>query len=151
MDNPSRHLSPRQFRGLEKLGDAYLPGDAQFPSFSACGCAEHVDCVLDYLPEDDRRDLKRLLWVLSLKPQFALTAGVWMLEKTADLPIPLGGLLRFLRFGLKGLVISLYYSGETGTRYHGPSPLDLLDYHVSVYTGDLGDAKGENSQSAVLK
>ena len=48
----SRYLNARQQRGLVKLGQVYCPGDDEFPSFAALGCAECVDELLEYMPED---------------------------------------------------------------------------------------------------
>lgn len=137
MPGPSRHLTSRQMRGLSKLGDAYLPGDGVLPSFSATGCAEHVDEVLDNLPEVDRDSLQLLLTLLSLTPQFKLVWLARFLEWSPKIPGPLGAGLRFLRMGIKGLVLTLYYSGKTGAEYHGPKPLEVLGYEVGVYADDV--------------
>ena len=40
-------LSARQLSGLNHVGDAWIPGDGIFPAFSALGCAEHVDILLN--------------------------------------------------------------------------------------------------------
>lgn len=146
MAHTSKYLTLRQTRGLEKLGDAYLPGDDELPSFSALGCAEHVDEVLDYLPADDRNSLKLLLGLLSITPRFKLVWLAKLLERSHNLPGPLGGGLRFLRMGLKGLVLTLYYSGKTGANYQGRTPLDVLGYDVGVYTGDLEGMKAAEIQ-----
>ena len=133
----SRFMSPIQFRGLNRLGDAFIPGDGELPSFSACGCAEHVDRVLGPMPEEDRKDLLMLLGILSMFPVFVLRMFWWLLEASRWIPTPVGSFLRFLRTGLKGLVVTLYYSGETGAGYTGPSSYSVLDYKVGVYTADL--------------
>ena len=46
MPHESRYLNARQRLGLDRLGDALLPGDDEFPSFSRLGCGEHVDKLL---------------------------------------------------------------------------------------------------------
>ena len=38
--------------------------------------------------------------------------------------------------GLRGIVLSLYYSGGTGPSYDGPGPLDVLAYRVAVAIED---------------
>lgn len=137
--SPSRFLSPRQYRGLQKLGDGMCPGDDEFPSFSACGCAEHVDEILEGMNANDLAQLRQLLTVAAFLPR----AGVQQLLKAAEASPrmadrnPLAPTLRFLRLGLRGLVLSLYYSGRTGAGYTGPSPLDVIGYEVGVYTADL--------------
>lgn len=134
---PTRQLSRTQLRGLKRLGDAYLPGDEQLPSFTELGCAAHVDTILDEMPADDRRSLKLLLGVLAFTPRVLVIALAWCLEAAPHVPGPLGGPLRFLRMGLKGLVLTLYYSGRRGPGYTGRTPLEVLGYRVGVYTADV--------------
>ena len=143
----TRHLSRLQYRGLQKLGDAFAPGDAEFPSFSACGCAEHVDILLDEMPETDLGDLKTLLLLLAFLPVFGIRVLLRVLEWSPGIPGGLGAVLRLMRFGMKGLVVSLYYSGLTGADYEGKSPTQLLGYDVGVYTADL-DGRGAGSGRA---
>lgn len=143
MKSASRWLTPRQYRGLERLGDAYCPGDDALPAFSALGCGEHVDRVLEYMPEADRNSLKGLLAACSWLPSRLLRVGLDLLERFAPrAPWPMGGGLRFLQMGVKGLVMTLYYSGSCGREYRGATPYDVLEYHVGVYTGDLPVREG---------
>lgn len=147
----SRFLTGVQVRGLDKLGDVYFPGDGRFPSFSTCGCVEHVDIALEGLPKDDRKSLKMLLSVVGIAPALLARLLVRLAEGGANWPDPLGAGMRFLRLGLRGVVNSLYYSGETGRGYEGPSPLELLGYNVSVYTADVDERErqaGENGPCA---
>jgi len=137
MKTSTRHLTSNQLRGLDKIGDAFIPGDQDLPSFSACGCARQADRVLAYLPDTDRRDLKMLLALFRLLPGSFLVLLVRLLERGQNIAGPLGALLRLARLGLKGLVMSLYYSGQTGEDYTGPSSLEVLGYEVSVYLDDL--------------
>jgi len=150
MPNHTQLLTPRQFRGLVRLGDVYLPGDEDLPSFSTCGCAEHADQVLSQLPPSDRGDLQSLLAVLGTVPQFLVTAFVRLIESGDRFPSILGDTLRFAQMGIKGLVLTLYYSGLTGSDYRGPSSLDVLDYRVGVFTADLGDSQPKTTQDSSL-
>jgi hypothetical protein len=135
----SHFISSAQYRGLQKLGDGMCPGDDDFPSFSACGCGEHVDEILELMNPGDLAQLKQLLTAAAAMP----AAGVQQLLKAAERSPhmsdsnPLAPTLRFLRLGLRGLVLSLYYSGRTGADHTGPSPLDVIGYEVSVHTADL--------------
>lgn len=140
MPTKSRYLSGTAWRGLERLGDAVLPGDDQFPSFSRLGCAEHVDVLLGEMPADDRQSFITLLKVIRFVPGFLLRGLTRVLERSLNVPGPVGAAMRFLRLGIKGVVLSLYYSGEKGGSYQGQTPLELLDYQVSVYTGDLSNS-----------
>lgn len=137
MSVPVESLNLRQYTGLQKLGDAFAPGDGELPRFSELGCAEHVDSLFAEMPASDAKDLAMLLWVFSWFPGFALKGVWWILESTQGLPGPVGALLRFLRLGLKGLVTTLYYSGKKGRSYTGKSPHEVIGYQVGVYTADL--------------
>lgn len=129
----SRFLDARQLRGLDRLGDVYLPGDGDLPAFSASGCAHRIDDVLEYLPEGDRSDLGLLLRILGWVPRFVVAAFVWLTERGDSVPGPVGALLRFARIGTRGLVMSLYWS-------HAPV-LAAIDYEVGVVRDDLVGAE----------
>lgn len=120
----SRYLNATQLRGLDRLGDVYLPGDGVLPSFSAAGCAREIDSVLEHLPESDRSDLGMLLRVLGWMPLLLVRAFVWLTEHGESLPGSPGALLRFARIGTRGLVMSLYWDD--------PEVLRLIDYEVGV-------------------
>lgn len=125
----SRFLSAGQLRGLDKLGDVYLPGAGNLPSFSSCGCSHRIDDVLEYLPEGDRNDLGLLLRILGWLPRFLVAGFVWLTERGESLPGGLGALLRFARIGTRGLVMSLYWAH--------PKVLAAIDYDVGVVRDDL--------------
>lgn len=142
MTNPSRYLTNGQFRGLLKLGDVFAPGGGGFPSFSELGCGEHVDEVLEYLPEDDRKALAMLLGLLRWTPKFKVRWLVRLLEFAPRVPGPPGNALRLLRTGLKGVAMSLYFSGRKGQHYSGRTPLEIIEYDVTVYTEDIAPTGG---------
>ncbi|MDZ7732327.1 MAG: hypothetical protein U5R31_03745 [Acidimicrobiia bacterium] len=137
--NGSSVLNTSQYRGLQKLGDAMCPGDDDLPAFSTCGCAEHVDDILEGMNAGDLAQLKQLLTAAAIMPR----PGIHQLLRTAERSSsmrdsnPLAPTLRFLRMGLRGLILTLYYSGRVGASYTEPSPLDVIGYDVSVYTDDL--------------
>jgi len=147
LSSPSQFLNARQYRGLVKLGQAYCPGDDVMPSFAELGCAEHVDALLEYMPEADRRDLAMLLGVCSFVPVFGLAGFVRMLQWSPRVPTALGGALRFLHMGIRGLLLTLYYSGKSGATYRGRTPYEVLGYEVSVYTADI-DANEATQRTA---
>ena len=124
MARASRYLGAHQLRGLDRLGDVYLPGDGVLPSFSATGCAREIDSVLEHLPDGDRADLGMLLKVLGWLPRFLVAAFVWLTERGDSIPGGLGALLRFARIGTRGLVMSLYWDH--------PEVLEAIDYEVGV-------------------
>lgn len=133
----SRILSPRQMTGLNKLGDAFIPGDEIFPSFSQLGCSEHADAVISHIPPEDQKDLKLLLTLISFWAPFFVRSLISFLEISIHLPGPIGAFFRTVRFGIKGVVVSLYYSGRKGKKFTGKTPLELIGYNVEVYRGDL--------------
>lgn len=137
-------LTKTQIRGLNKIGNVYFPGDDELPSFEECGCVEHAGAAIEFLPEDDLASLRLLLGVLGTLPALVTRGLVQIAERGPRMNGPLGVGLRFLRFGLKGIVTSLYYSGETGRNYRGKSPLDVLGYDVAVYTDDVDEREAQS-------
>lgn len=107
----SQHLSAGQLRSLERLGDVYLPGTERMPSFSASGSLAQIDVVLEGVHEDDRKGLALLLSLLGWMPAFLLRVLLRAIDRHHRFPPPLAGLLRLLNLALKGVVMSLYYSG----------------------------------------
>lgn len=107
----SRFLSPLQMIALARLGDLYLPGTDRLPAFSATGCLAHVDQVLEGVHADDVRGLKWLLVLLRWMPAPLIRLLLLMLDRHHRFPPPLAGLLRLMNLGLKGPVMTLYYSG----------------------------------------
>jgi hypothetical protein len=123
----SKHLSASQIRAIEKIGDSMIPGEGEFPSFSSSGCSRHVDRIADYMPAGDLKDLKMLLSILAVFPLFLVALMVRFLEWGATWPGPIGAQIRFIRLGLRGLILSLYYGDSAIT--------DKVGYRVSVFKG----------------
>lgn len=121
-------LTPAQRKGLLRLGDVVIPGDGELPSFSQSGVADKVDRMLDWMYESDRTAIKLMLTAFSRTPVPAIRAVVLATEKGDSVPEPLAGGLRMASMGVKGLVLSLYYSGvDDGGRVR-----DVLHWDVSV-------------------
>jgi hypothetical protein len=106
----SKHLSRTQLKGLAKVGDVLVPGDGELPSFSRSGSIEHVDRMLDYMNESDRNGVKALLWLFRFTPKFKISWILALTEKQRRLPEPLAAVCRMINLGLKGVVMTLYYS-----------------------------------------
>ncbi len=122
----SKHMGARAIAAINRIGDRMIPGGERFPAFSDSGCVRHIDRLADYMPEPDRGDLRLLLTLLSFLPGFALGGFLNLLEKSSGVPDWLGGgLLRMIRLGLRGVVMSLYYGD--------PGVLEKLEYKVGVY------------------
>lgn len=141
----SKHLNAIQLRSLERIGELYLPAHDDLPGFAAIGCLEHVDVVLDEVHPDDRFALGLFLYVLRITPLFLLEKFIGMMDHHDRYPEPLAGVLRLLSLALKGIVMSVYYSGMTGSGMTGSgmtgsgmtgawnrqaNPLDVIEYAI---------------------
>lgn len=121
-------LSGRALRGLERAGDVLVPGDDLLPRFSASLCAAEADRALDFVPAGDRKGLLLLLAVLSFLPGGAIARLLAAGESARG---PLAPLLRQVHIGVKGLVMSLYWS-DLGQQ---PSPLALVGWEARCGEG----------------
>lgn len=126
----SRHFNGFQLRTFERLGDLYLPAYDRMPSFSQSGCLEHIDILIDEIHPEDKMGLSLLLYVLRFCPTFLLEKLVNMMNHHDRYPALVAALLRLLNLALKGVVMSLYYSGMTGHNYAGPKPFDVMEYSL---------------------
>lgn len=129
----SHILNGLQISALNRLGDVMCPANGEFPSFSDLGAVEHVDFLLEEIPSSDLADLKLLLLLLGLMPSFVLRAMMNFIEAKADMNGEVGTLIRMVRFGLRGIIFSLYYSGLKGsTSKVTQTPVDVVGYHVQM-------------------
>jgi hypothetical protein len=124
-------LNRRSVEALNRLGDIMLPKNGEFPSFSETGCVEHVDKILEMAPPDDVKSLNGLLYILSFKPAFVLRWIVGKIENHDNLPEFLAAIFRELDFGLRGVIFTLYYSGETGTSYKGKTVNEIIRFEIN--------------------
>lgn len=130
----SVQLSALQVRAIEKLGNVICPGDRDLglPSFIELGCVEHADIVLNELPESDLKDLKLLLTIFAFLPSFFIAFLLGLIERGQHLGGEIGTLLRMVRFGLRGVAFSLYYSGLKGRDAKVKTPYEAIGYSVTV-------------------
>lgn len=129
----SKILNKVQIRALNNLGNVMCPGEDGFPKFSALGAVEHVDYLLEEIPPADLADLKLLLFLLGFMPSFVLRAMMNFLEKNQDMNGDIGALIRMIRFGLRGIIFSLYYSGLKGRDSAvAKTPVDIIGYNVQM-------------------
>lgn len=135
----SLFLSQREIRGLNKLGDLVIPGGYGLPSFSETGCVDHVDEVMAPTPAADVKDFKLLMKVFSVAPEFFIKGVLKLLDKESAFPEPIGGLLRLLNVGIKGVVFSLYYSNKTNDFYQGPLVHEAIGYQVTCEMDELNE------------
>lgn len=136
--SPSKNLTPLQMRGLAKVGDVVIPGDDVLPSFSDSGSLRHVDRMLDHMSDFDRDGVKLLLTLLRFLPGFAIAAILHVAQRDRLLPGLLGAACRMVNIGIKGVVMTLYYS-DLGDE---PRILPAIGYDAKVVVS------GETSSSA---
>lgn len=104
-------LTAAQQRGLLRLGDVIIPGDDLLPSFSASGVADEVDRMLGWMYDSDRSAIQAVLAICAVLPTPAIRGVVTLTERADSAPEPAAAALRMASFGIKGLIVSLYYSG----------------------------------------
>ena len=115
----SRYLRPHQIAALVRIGDCCVPGEhaapgePEIPSFRALGCVRHVDRVLEHVAEADRASLGLLLSVLSACPAGLHRRLLLWAAGSFEARGPLAPLLREVDYGLRGLVLTLYFSEWT--------------------------------------
>jgi hypothetical protein len=130
----SAYLNSQQLRGLEKTGDVMIPGGGEFPSFKQLGCIEHVDRIMEYMTEHDLADFRSLMGVFAFLPRFLIRALMSLTSSNHLFPGPIGGTLRLLELGVKGVVMTLYYSDLHGSSYRGRSIHELIGYDARIVT-----------------
>lgn len=128
----SKYLTPAAIKGLNKIGNIYMPDYDGFPSFTRLGCAESVDRVLEDIPASDREGLGLLFTLFSFTPSFLLGFFFSILERVGNRPFMGGSAFRQIRFGVRGILFSLYYSGWHGEGYSGKTPIEILDCSLTI-------------------
>jgi aldehyde dehydrogenase (NAD+) len=109
-------MTRTQMAGLQKVGDILIPGDGDLPSFSASGCAAATDRMLPYMSESDRSGITTLLTLFGFLPGLVIRAILALTERHRSVPEPFAAPLRLINLGVKGVVMTLYYSDV------GPTP-----------------------------
>ena len=128
MTTTSRWLNAGQLHGLRKVGDIVIPGDGEFPSFSQSGVMAEVDRMLDYLHASDRDGLRLVFGAFRFLPGPVIRGIMALSERHRMLPGPLGAAARQINLGVKGVVMTLYYS-DVGT---GRSIHELIGWDAKV-------------------
>jgi hypothetical protein len=127
----SDYFKPAALKGLNRIGDVFIPRAGDLPSFSEFGGIEHIDDVVAYAPEEDIANLNLVLAILSVLPQGMLRWAADRMMAASHKDGRLATLLRQLNIGLKGILFSCYYSGRAGSSYAGKNPLDVIGYSVN--------------------
>lgn len=132
----SDYVSQSQLRVINRVGECFMPRNGEHPSFSELGCVQHADLFLANVVEEDLKDLKLLLSLLSVLPGFVTCAVVWVSQNGKGWVEPFGTLARKLDYGLRSLALGLYYSGLTSDEYTGKTPLEIIGYEQTAVHPD---------------
>jgi hypothetical protein len=116
---------------LLRVGDLLIPGDGTLPSFSASGCAREVDRALACVNEADRQGLAMVLGIFRVAPAWSLRGLFALAERPRGLGT-LGAAVRLLWIGIKGVVMTLYYS-DLG---QGSAVLESIGWDAKVVERD---------------
>ena len=124
-------FSKSALKAVSRIGDTMMPRNGELPSYSELGGIEHIDEILKYAPENDIKDLGMVLSILSVMPGFVLK---WLVKKMKNSHEGGGGIsvvMRQLDFGLKGIILSTYYTEKVGSDYKGKTPLEIIGYEIN--------------------
>jgi hypothetical protein len=127
----SKILNDWELKAIERLGDLMIPQSEDFPSFTQLGCIEHIDDVLGYAPPEETGDLKMLLKVLAGTPESVLKGIIKLMMENKALPESIAATFRLMDTGLRGIILTLYFSGKTGKNYQGRNPLEIIGYEIN--------------------
>ncbi|MCG8313078.1 MAG: hypothetical protein MI976_07670 [Pseudomonadales bacterium] len=131
MDNVySKHLKRTQLMSLQRLGDFYIPGNTRMPSFSAANCIRYVDVVLDEVDADDVYLMGWLLLLLRWAPGFIIEFLLTTMDHHHRYPEWIAGPLRLMSLALKGITMSLYYSGLSDQETDTADVHQLMGYEL---------------------
>jgi aldehyde dehydrogenase (NAD+) len=131
----SHWLSPAQLAGLVKVGDVLVPGDGDLPSLSASGCAAAADRLFAHLAPQDRDSVRLLLGVCRWLPKPVLRGLFALTSRHRLAPEPIARALRLVNLGVKGIVMTLYWS-DVGA---GPSVHRAIGWDARIVEHE-GDA-----------
>jgi len=109
-ENVSRHLSPFAIKGVMKAGDILAPGDDRLPAFSRTPVIREIDRLADFMTTPDRDGFKFLMFLFALLPRFAVRGILVAAENDHKFPAFLAAPLRLVQVGVKGVILTLYYS-----------------------------------------
>jgi len=123
-----QYLTRAQLAGLLKIGDILIPGDSELPSFSASRSAAQADRMLAYMNADDLQGIHMVLGLFAYLPRVLVRAIFWLTEQHARVPEAIAGPFRMANIGIKGVVMTLYYSdiGE------GPSIFERIRWDPTI-------------------
>ncbi|MEK7355469.1 MAG: aldehyde dehydrogenase family protein, partial [Bdellovibrionota bacterium] len=136
-------LTRLQAKGIAKAGDLMVPGSSDMPSFSRSGSIAAADRIVSFLTESDRAGLKGVAVLFAILPRPLVKVVLSLAANANRLPGWLAPPFRELNLGVKGVVMSLYYSDVTMDRkIHGAVGFD---------TKIAGETDGSSVEEAYAK
>lgn len=126
----SNYFNGIQLTSLQRIGDLYAPANGCLPRFSDTGCIEYIDDVLESVEPDDVQLLGILLLVLRITPLFVINWLISAMDHHHRYPEFIAGGLRLISLGLKGVIMSLYYSGLKGSDSQVQGVHDAMGYSL---------------------
>ena len=129
----SSWLSPAQLAGLVKVGDVLVPGEGDLPSLSASNCAAAADRLFAHMAPGDRDAVRIVLGVFRWLPRPVLYAIFWLTSRHRVAPEPLARVLRLVNLGVKGIVMTLYWS-DVG---EGRSVREAIGWDATIVETEL--------------
>jgi acyl-CoA reductase-like NAD-dependent aldehyde dehydrogenase len=132
----SKYFSQNQLKGLLRVGDIILPGTDTSPSFSKAGSINHIDRMAKYLSEDDLNGLQMLFGVFKWTPKWVIKFIMFLCNHNKRFPGFLGAGLRMIEIGVKGAVLSPYYSNLTSSDYQGKKVYDIIGWNPKIVVHD---------------
>jgi acyl-CoA reductase-like NAD-dependent aldehyde dehydrogenase len=128
-------------KGIIKAGDIIAPGDDKFPKFSSTPFVQDFKRISDFMVTQDREDLKLLMTVFALLPTPVIKLILIVATQYHHFPEPICGLLRQINMGVRGIILTMYYSGmgETGEKI-----LMDIGYKVEINTKVTPDMEMES-------
>lgn len=125
-------LSNTAKKTLIRIGNIFIPAYNDLPSYEASGAAKHIDEIVSYAPKADIQSLSLLLAFLSIVPNATLR---WMVKQMRNSHFRSGNaywtLFRQLDFGIRGIVLGTYYSGETLSEQHPKEPTNQIGFYLT--------------------
>lgn len=118
------------YRGLERVGDIFVPASGAFPAFSATGCAVGVTEIYRTTPSSDVTSLQTVFIFFNLVPKWIMLRFFRFLGWVSLKPWHIAIHFRKLYLGVRGIVLSLYYSNLTDPAYAGPRPWDAIHFQL---------------------
>jgi acyl-CoA reductase-like NAD-dependent aldehyde dehydrogenase len=127
-------FSNLSLRGIKKVGDVIIPGEVGFPRFSDTQFTEEFGRISHFMNSDDREGFKLLTAILGLTPSLLIRGLFWFLSFHIYFPKIIGALMRQVNVGLKGVVLTMYYSGLDDQQGNGKRILQGLGYATTINT-----------------